>query len=61
MLGALEPFSAQLLEMQKLSGFPGRVQYVPTRNRQCHIYVVTERPNARSAPLKRVFLRCGTL
>ena len=57
MLSAVEPFGAQLLELQKLSGFQGQVQYAPTRNRQCHIYVITERPNARSVPLKRVFLR----
>lgn len=57
MLGAVEPFGAQLLELQKLSGFGGQIRYVPTRNRQCHIYVMTERLNARSAPLKRVFLR----
>lgn len=57
MLSAVEPFGSQLLELQKLSGFEGRIQYTPTRNRQCHIYVITERLNARSAPLKRVFLR----
>ena len=57
MLGAVEPFGAQLLELQKLSGFQGQIRYSPTRNRQCHIYVITERLNARSAPLKRVFLR----
>lgn len=57
MLGAVEPFGAQLLELQKLSGFEGQIRYTPTRNRQCHIYVITERLNARSAPLKRVFLR----
>ena len=56
-LSAVEPFGAQLLELQKLSGFLGQIQYAPTRNRQCHIYVITERLNARSAPLKRVFLR----
>ena len=57
MLGAVEPFGAQLLELQKLSGFGDQIRYAPTRNRQCHIYVITERLNARSAPLKRVFLR----
>ena len=57
MLSAVEPFCAQLLELQKLSGFPGQTQYTPTRNRQCHVYVITERLNARSAPLNRVFLR----
>ena len=57
MLGAVEPFGAQLLELQKLSGFGGQIRYAPTRNRQCHIYVITERLNARSAPLKRVLLR----
>ena len=63
MLGAVEPFGAQLLELQKLSGFQGQIQYSPTRNRQCHIYVITERLNARSPPLKRVFLRsaCCTI
>ena len=57
MLSAVEPFCAQLLELQKLSGFPGQIRYTPTRNRQCHVYVITERLNARSAPLNRVFLR----
>ena len=57
MLGAVEPIGAQLLELQKLNGFQGQIRYAPTRNRQCHIYVITERLNARSAPLKRVFLR----
>lgn len=57
LLGAVEPFGAQLLELHKLSGFGAQIQYAPTRNRQCYIYVITERLNARSAPLKRVFLR----
>ena len=57
LLAAVEPFGAQVLELQKLNGFRGRVGYSPTRNRQCHMYTITERPNARSAPLKRVFLR----
>lgn len=57
LLAAVEPFGAQVLELQKLDGFRGRIGYSPTRNRQCHMYTITERPNARSAPLKRVFLR----
>ena len=57
MLSAVEPFCAQLLELQKLSGFAGQIRYNPTRNRQCHVYVITERLNARSAPLNRAFLR----
>ena len=57
LLAAVEPFGAQMLELQKLNGFRGRIGYSPTRNRQCHMYIITERPNARSAPLKRVFLR----
>ena len=57
LLAAVEPFGAEVLELQKLDGFRGRIGYSPTRNRQCHMYTITERPNARSAPLKRVFLR----
>ncbi len=57
LLAAVEPFGAQVLELQKLDGFRGRIGYSPTRNRQCHMYTITERPNAHSAPLKRVFLR----
>ena len=57
LLAAVEPFGAQVLELQKLDGYRGRIGYSPTRNRQCHMYTITERPNARSAPLKRVFLR----
>ena len=57
LLAAVEPFGAQVLELQKFDGFRGRTGYSPTRNRQCHMYTITERPNARSAPLKRVFLR----
>ena len=57
LLAAVEPFGAQLLELRKLNGFRGKIGYSPTRNRQCHTYTITERPNARSAPLKRVFLR----
>ncbi len=59
LLAAVEPFGAEVLELQKLGGFRGRIGYSPTRNRQCHMYTITERPNACSAPLKRVFLRYG--
>ena len=51
----------QELELEKLAGFRGKVSYAPTRNRQCHMYSIVERPNARSIPLKRVFLRCTPL
>ena len=57
LLAAVEPHGAQVLELHKLEGFRGRIGYSPTRNRQFHMYTITERPDARSAPLKRVFLR----
>lgn len=61
LLAAVEPFGAQVLELQKLDGFRGKIGYSPTRNRQCHMYTIVERPNQRSAPLKRVLLRCEAL
>lgn len=61
LLAAVEPFGAQVLELQKLDGFRGKIGYSPTRNRQCHMYTIVERPNQRCAPLKRVLLRCEAL
>ena len=31
--------------------------YTPSRNRQWHCYTATERPDARSAPLRRTYMR----
>ncbi len=36
-----------------------QISYASSRNRQWHIYTVTERRNRHSLALKRVFLRCG--
>ncbi|KAK9805253.1 hypothetical protein WJX72_008860 [[Myrmecia] bisecta] len=57
LLRSVEPIGAQLLELRKLSGLGGRLTHRASRNRQCHSYVVMERPNPRSLALKRVFLR----
>ena len=57
LLTAVEPPAARMLELSKLSGFPGRILYHASRNRQCHTYAVTERRDARSLALKRVFSR----
>jgi hypothetical protein len=59
LLCAAEPLAAQLLELRRLHGFGEGLMYAPSRNRQCHMYTVTERKDARSLALKRVFVRCG--
>lgn len=56
-LTAVEPPASRILELGKLRGFPGRLMYHASRNRQCHTYAVTERRDARSLALKRVFSR----
>lgn len=58
LLSAVEPPSADLLELAKLSAFTGTVVYHASRNRQCHTYAVTERRDVRSQALRRVFSRC---
>lgn len=58
LLSAVEPLTAALLELARLAPFgAGRISYAPSRNRQAHAYAVTERRDARSLPLKRVFIR----
>ena len=57
LLSAVEPPSADLLELRKLQGFGAKVVYHASRNRQCHTYSVTERRDARSLALLRVFSR----
>ena len=58
LLSAVEPPTAALLELARLAPFgAGRISYAPSRNRQAHAYAVTERRDARSLPLKRVFIR----
>jgi hypothetical protein len=61
LLSAVEPLAAQLLELPRLYEFGEGLTYAPSRNRQCHMYAVTERKDARSLALKRVFVRCGLL
>lgn len=58
LLSAVEPLAAQLLELPRLCGFGEGLTYAPSRNRQCHMYAMTERKDARSLALKRVFVRC---
>ena len=57
LLRAVEPPTAAVLELQKLAA--ATPTYLPSRNRQTHLYAVNERANARSIALKRLFLRCG--
>ena len=57
MLSAVEPPGACLLELQRLAGFGEAALYTPSRNRQSHLYTVTERQNSSSVALKRIFLR----
>lgn len=55
-LGLVEPPTAGALELRRLSEFPNAT-YSSSRNRQWHIYSVTERQKPHSAALRRVFLR----
>ncbi|KAL4426359.1 hypothetical protein ABPG77_004653 [Micractinium sp. CCAP 211/92] len=55
-MGLVEPPMAATLELQRLRGFD-QISYASSRNRQWHIYTVTERRNRHSLALKRVFLR----
>ena len=61
LLSAVEPTAAQLLELARLAKFGPGLAYSPSRNRQCHMYAVSERRGARSLALKRVFVRCARL
>eukprot|EP00798_Chlamydomonas_sp_ICE-L_P004933 gene4933-34704_t len=48
--------SASMLELGKLRG--NRVlQYIPSRDRQWHMYLATERPDPRMPELRRLFAR----
>lgn len=53
----VEPVTHDALELTRLRSFVGRLTYTASPQRQCHTWTVMERPNARSIPLKRVFLR----
>ncbi|EIE18073.1 hypothetical protein COCSUDRAFT_26470 [Coccomyxa subellipsoidea C-169] len=57
LLCAVEPPAAQLLELSRLAAFGEGLTYAPSRNRQCHLYAVTQRRDPRSLALKRVFVR----
>lgn len=57
LLSAVEPASAHTLELTKLHGCAGKAVYHASRNRQCHTYALTERRDARSLALRRVFSR----
>ncbi|CAA7024293.1 unnamed protein product [Microthlaspi erraticum] len=48
----LEPPLSTYLELDKLKGY-SNIQYTPSRNRQWHLYTVTDKP----VPIKRMFLR----
>lgn len=49
--------TAELLELRKLPGGGKGAAYAPSRNRQSHLWAFSERADARSIALKRVFLR----
>lgn len=55
LLSAVEPPTAALLDLPKLA--KAAATYLPSRNRQTHLYAVNERANAHSIALKRLFLR----
>ena len=57
LLSTVEPIAADLLEVKRLASFGDRLTYAPSRNRQSHMYSITERRDARSLALRRVFLR----
>jgi hypothetical protein len=48
---------AELLELCKLPGGGRGAVYEPSRNRQSHLWAFSERADAHSIALKRVFLR----
>ena len=54
-LWQVEPPIAKLLDLRKLRGLP--CLYCPSRTRQWHLFVVTEKTGVRTAALRRVFLR----
>jgi len=54
-LWQVEPPVANLLDLAKLRGLSSL--YCPSRTRQWHLFVVTEKTGVRTAALRRVFLR----
>ena len=52
---------AELLELCKLPGGGRGAVYEPSRNRQSHLWAFSERADAHSIALKRVFLRSAPL
>jgi acetyl-CoA carboxylase/biotin carboxylase 1 len=54
-LWQVEPPQANLLDLQKLKGLASL--YCPSRTKQWHLFVVTEKTGVRTAALRRVFLR----
>ncbi|KAF8046826.1 hypothetical protein N665_3391s0004, partial [Sinapis alba] len=52
MLRHLEPPLSIFLELDKLKGYE-TIQYTPSRDRQWHMYTVTDKP----VPVRRIFLR----
>jgi acetyl-CoA carboxylase/biotin carboxylase 1 len=52
LLRHLEPPLSIYLELDKLKGY-SNIQYTPSRDRQWHLYTVTDKP----VPIKRMFLR----
>ena len=56
-LSLVEPPISTALELCKLVNFAKTAAYASSRNRQWHIYTVTERDKPHSPALKRVFLR----
>ncbi|KAF5828836.1 carboxyl transferase domain-containing protein [Dunaliella salina] len=55
-LGQVEPISACSLELTKMAAYR-LLTYAPSRNRQWHFYTATERPDAKSYPMRRMFVR----
>ena len=55
-LSLVEPPIASALEISKLTSFP-QVTYTSSRNRQWHIYSLTERSRPQAPALRRLFLR----
>ena len=50
LLSTVEPIAADLLEVKRMASFGDRLTYAPSRNRQSHMYSITERRDARSSP-----------
>jgi hypothetical protein len=48
--------AAELLELARLAPCAA-LQHAPSRNRQYQLYTAKERPDARSYPTRRVFVR----